>query len=558
MSSSNSMEVSHAPESQTPTIKDETTDAEQSPPVSYGKGSVFWFSFTAILVSVLLSALDLTAVATILPTLTEDLNGGDNFTWVGSAYALSSAAVLPLIGGLSDIFGRKPVMLVCIALFCLGSALAGAAQNMNMMIGARTVQGLGGGGISTVSQIIVADLIPLAERGMYQGCIGLVYSFAAGVGPIIGGAFAQNASWRWLFYLNLPISGISFGLVLVFLRVRAPPGTLSEKLAKVDWFGNVIAMAGTTLAIIGLTWGGTRFPWDSAHVLAPLLVGLALLVAFVLYEFYVPKIPTIPFRVLNNSTTFSGYLATFVHGITSISLIYYLPVYFQACLNASPLRSGVDGLPNAFLIAPFSFVCAVWIKKSKHYRIPNAVGWLLSIVGFGLLSLLKADSNTGQWVGYQILVSIGTGLIFGGPMFAILAPLPVTSSAYALAFFQFLRTFANTWGITISSTILQNELKKKLPAEFVALFPEGQEIAYAAIPKIRQLAEPLRSEVQGAFADSLAVVWQVMIGICGLGVLSLLLMKDIPMGMAIDDTYGLDIPEGDDNKEKVVTEIGIV
>jgi len=341
--------------------------------------------------------------------------------------------------------------------------------------------------------------------------------------------------------------------------VRTPPGSLKEKVAKIDWFGNLLVIAGATLAIIGLTWGGTRYPWGSAHVLAPLLIGLALLAAFVVYEAYVPELPTIPFRVLNNPTTISGYLGTFVHGITSITLIYYLPVYFQACLNASPIQSGVDGLPNALLIAPFSFICAVWIRISKRYRMPNAVGWMFTIVGFGLLSLLKGDSTKPQWVGYQVLVSIGTGLIFAGPNYPILAPLPVSSSAYALAFYQFLRTFANTWGITISSTILQNELKKKLPQAFVDQFPDGVEIAYAAIPQIRDLPEPLQSQVKAAFADSLAVVWNVMIGISGIGVLSLLLMKDIPLGLVTDETYGLDVKvveEGE--KEKAARATGNV
>jgi len=187
----------------------------------------------------------------------------------------------------------------------------------------------------------------------------LIYSLASGVGPIAGGTFAEKVTWRWLFDLNLPIAGVAFVLVLFFLRVRTPPGSLREKVAKIDWFGNLIVIAGTTLAIIGLTCGGTRYPWGSANVLAPLLIELALLLTFVVYEAYVPKLPTIPFRVLNNSTTISGYISTFVDGITSVSLNYYLPVFFQACLNASPIRSGVDGFPGAFLIAPFAFLCGV-------------------------------------------------------------------------------------------------------------------------------------------------------------------------------------------------------
>ncbi|KAH8078743.1 iron permease [Cristinia sonorae] len=506
-----------------------------------GKGSVFCLSLIAILFSVLLAALDLTAVSTILPTLTEDLNGKDNFTWVASAYALASAAILPLIGGLADVFGRKPVMMGCIILFSLGSALAGAAKNMDMMIAARTVQGLGGGGISTVCQIVIADLVPLSERGLYQGFIGLVFSLAAGIGPIVGGVFAQKVSWRWLFYLNLPIAGISLVLVAFFLRVRTPQGSFWEKVAKVDWFGNVIVIAGTTLAIMGLTWGGTRYPWVSVYVLVPLFLGLGLLAAFVVYEAHVPKVPTIPFRILNNTTTYSGYICTFIHGIASITLIYYTPIYFQACLNASPIQSSVYGFPNAFLVSPFSFVCGVWVRATGRYRIPNAVGWVFTVVGFGLMSLLRADSRTAQWVGYQILVSIGVGLNFGGPMYAVLAPLPVTSSAYALAFFQFTRTFAYSWGMTISSTVLQNQLQKRLPVEFISSFPQGLEIAISAIPKIRSLPQPLQSQVQVAFADSLSVVWKTMIGISAVGILVLPMMKDIPMGSATDETFGLDV-----------------
>ncbi|TCD65221.1 hypothetical protein EIP91_002968 [Steccherinum ochraceum] len=531
------------PESPTPTIGDVTEEQAPTPPASQPprKGRDFWLSFAAIVVSSLLAALDLTAVSTILPTLTDDLNGADNFTWVGSAYALASAAVLPLVGGLADIFGRKPVMIGAVVLFCLGSALCGAAKNMEMMIGGRTVQGLGGGAIASLSQIIVSDLVSLSERGLYSGFISLVYSLAAGIGPIIGGTFAVKVTWRWLFYLNLPISGVSLFLVVFFLRVRTPPGSLTEKFAKIDLIGNLIVIAGTTLAVIGLTWGGTRYPWTSAQVLAPLIIGLLLLIVFVVYEAYVPERPTIPFKVLNNRTTYSGYITTFMHGITSISMIYYIPVYYQACHGASPIRSGVDGLPNAFLVAPFAMVAGIWIKISKGYRIPNATGWVFATIGFGLLSMLKAESTFSQWAGYQVLASIGTGMIFSAPVFPVMAPLPISSAAYALSFFTFLRTFANTFGITISSTILQNQLKKKLPDAFAAQFPAGLEIAYAAIPQIPSLPEPLQSEVKQAFAESLRVVWWTMVGISGFALLSTAMMKDIPMGSVTDETYGLDV-----------------
>ncbi|OCH96143.1 iron permease [Obba rivulosa] len=507
--------------------------------VKTGKGSAFWLSFVAIVTSIFLSALDLTAVATALPTITGDLNGGEDFVWVGSAYALSSTAILPLSGGLADIFGRKPIMLISIAFFAVGSAIAGAAHSMNMLIAARAIQGIGGGGIINLTEIITSDLVPLAERGIYQGILGLTWSFASGIGPPIGGSFAQKASWRWLFYLNLPLTGIAFVLVLLFLRVRTPEGSMKEKLRRVDWTGNAIVIVGTTLAIIGLTWAGIRFPWSSAQVLAPLVIGLVLVGAFMVYEAKVPKEPTIPWEVLSNRTSVSGFASTLVHGITSISIIYYLPVFFQACLGASPIRSGVDMLATALVVAPFALTCGIMVQVMNKYRPANVIGWVITIVGFGLLTLLKADSSTGKWVGYQFLVAAGTGMIYAGTIFPILAPLPVSRTAAALAFFAFLRAFAQTWGITISATILQNELKKKLPADFVAQFPEGLEIAYAAIPLINGLEEPLRSQVRTAFADSMAVIWKTMIGISALGVITLLGLKEVPMNTVTDEAFGL-------------------
>ncbi|GJE93488.1 MFS general substrate transporter [Phanerochaete sordida] len=505
-----------------------------------GKGAAFWLSFIAIIAAVFLSALDLTAVSTALPTITQDLHGDSDFVWVGSAYALSSTAFLPLSGALADIFGRKPVMLGSIFLFALGSALAGAAQNMNWLIAARTVQGIGGGGILNLTEIITSDLVPLAERGLYQGILGLTWSFASGVGPPIGGSFAQKASWRWLFFLNLPLTGIAFVLVWIFLAVRTPEGSVRAKLARVDWFGNLIVIAGSTLAIVGLTFGGIRFPWDSAQVLAPLIIGLALIVVFLIYEGKVPKEPTIPWEVLSNRTTIGGYLATLIHGIVSISIIYYLPVYFQAVLGASPIRSGVDMLATALLIAPFAFVAGVLVQVMKKYRPANLLGWVLTIAGFGVLSLLRADEPVARWVGYQILAAVGTGMIFAATIFPVLSPLPVSRTAPALAFFAFVRAFAQTWGITIASTALQNALKRRLPPAFLARFPGGLEIAFAAIPLINGLDEPLRGEVRVAFAESMRVIWLVMLGISGAGLLTVALLEEVPMKEMTDERYALE------------------
>ncbi|KAJ7474651.1 iron permease [Mycena galericulata] len=520
----------------------ESLVADPKKPVKVPKSRAFWMCFVAIMVAVFLSALDLTAVGTALPTIANALHDkkGD-YIWVGSAYALSSTAFIPLSGNLADVFGRKIVMLISIGFFAVGSAMAGGSRHMHMMIAARTIQGVGGGGILTLTEILTADLVPLAERGLYQALVATVWALASYAGPPIGGLLASrgNKAWRWLFFLNLPLSGVAFILVFMYLKVNRPMGSVRDKLAKVDWLGNAIVVAGTTLAVIGMTWGGVRYPWASAQVLAPLIIGLVLLVIFGIYEAKIPVSPRIPLDVVGNRTSLSALLTTAMHGITSTTMIYYIPVFFQAAFAASPARSAVDFLPGALTTTPFGVFGVVAITLLKKYRAVIWVGWAFAIVGFGLFSTVRVDSSVAKWVGYQIIGAAGIGILYDSPTFPLLAPLPNNRAGSALALFSFVRSFSQTWGLTIASTILQNELKQKLPVAFVSQFPRNFEIAYAAIPLIRKLKSPLREEVQTAFAESMAVIWRTMTAVAGIGLLTSLLMAEVEMDTTVDETYAL-------------------
>ncbi|KAI0341072.1 iron permease [Trametopsis cervina] len=510
-----------------------------NPPLKTKKDLRFWLIVVSICVSVFVSALEYAGVSTALPTIVHDLNG-DDFVWVASAYALAATALLPASGGMAQIFGRRFTMLAALAIFAVGSALCGAAQSMEWLIAARTVQGIGGGAIQSLTSIILSDMVSLSERATYNGLIGLTWGFACAMGPLIGGALAQRGQWRWLFYLNLPIIGVAMVLVAVCLNLPTPKDTFRAKMARMDWIGNFLIIASSSACVIALTWGGVRFAWSSWHVLVPLIVGLVGMVAFFIYEATLAKEPIVPFSLISNRTTLSGYVQTFIAPVVMMATIYFLPTYYQACKGASPTRSGVEFFGLAMTIGPMLIITGVTIARSQRYRPQLWLAWVLYLIAMGTMSTLHADTPLGKTIGYPVFMGVGGGILYAGTYFPVLAALPVTANAHALAFFAFCRYFAGVWGVTIGTAVLQTQLTKRLPSDFTSQFPQGVAIAYSIIPGIPELPEELQGQVREAFAESIAVIWQVMIGISGIGLLASLFMKGLPLHTYTDAAWTLE------------------
>ncbi|KAF8486502.1 major facilitator superfamily domain-containing protein [Gautieria morchelliformis] len=481
----------------------------------------FWLIILSIALSLFIAALELVGVSTALPVIVADLHGSQ-FVWV---------------------FGRRPVMLCSLFIFASGSAVCGAAPSLGVLIVGRTIQGLGGGGILSLTQIILSDLVPLRERGMFNGLVGIAWAVASGVGPVIGGSLAESGQWRWLFYLNIPVCGIAGVLVFNFLRLRTPTGTLKEKMAQMDWIGNMLVIASSSACMVALTWGGVQFSWSSTRVLVPLILGLLGLAGFVAYDAKIATHPIVPFSILSTATSISGYMQTFFMPIALIALIYYMPVYFQACKTASPIASGVDVFGLAFSIAPAGIISGLSVAKSHQYRPQLWLAWTMIMIGAGLLSTITADSSRMTAIGYEIIVGAGMGILTMTTYFPVLAPLPVSPNAKALAFFTFCRNFAQVWGVTIGGSVLQNELKHRLPSDFVSVFPEGTAIAYAVIPLISTMEQPLKDEVRKAFAGSLSVIWRVLIGVGALGLIASLGMKRLPLHTGVDRDWGIAVSD---------------
>ncbi|KAJ6620262.1 major facilitator superfamily domain-containing protein [Mycena sp. CBHHK59/15] len=451
---------------------------------------------------------------------------------------------LGLTLGLSPLelaFGRRPCTLLAITLFALGSALCGSARNIPWLIAGRAIQGMGGGGVVSFTNIIVSDLVPLKDRGWIGAVLNFTWAAFAAVGPVVGGALTNAGQWRWLFYLNLPVCGLAFALVYTLVDFDAPTGLFKDRVRLLDWPGMLLIIASSTSVVLALTWSGIQYTWTSSHVLVPLLVGLFGLSAFIIYEKKIAANPITPFSLFTNRTTCSGYIQTFLVHFISLTIIYYLPTYYQACKSASARQSGIDTLGLSIALGP-SVAFGSWsVSKFNRYRPQFWIGWVLLTVSLALLSTIKADSAISLSIGFSVLSSIGTGVVTSITTFPILAPVPPSKAPFGLAFLLFLRLFAGVWGTSVGGAILQNQLAKRLPAEFFALFPEDSDFAYSAIPAIASIPEPTRSEIQKAFAASISVIWKVLTGLAGLGLIVSLAMEEVPMHSKVTD----DVPDDD-------------
>ncbi|KAJ7158604.1 Mfs1.2 [Mycena filopes] len=506
------------------------------------KGYQFWLIILSLCISLFLAAASgkskaaMTAVTTALPSIIHELNG-EQFIWVGSAYSIAATAFFPMSGGVAEIFGRRWSMLGALAIFALGSALCGSAQSMQWLIGARVVQGLGGSAILSMTSIIISDLVPLRERGTYNGILGLMWAFAGGIGPLISGGLVQAGQWRWIFYLNLPVCAVAFTLTLLFLSLPTPPGTLKEKLGRMDWIGNGIILSSTSSTIIGLTWGGVQYPWSSARTLVPVIVGLLGVVGFFLYEISVATHPLVPYTLLSNRTSVSGYLQTFLNQLVVLAVAYYLPVYYQACKDATALQSGIYMLGLSLTLGPSVVIAGLSVSKLKIYRPQLWIGWSIYALGMGISITLGFDVPLAHSIGIPVISGAAAGTILAVTYFPVLSPLDVRENAHTLAFFAFCRSFSGVWGITIGGVIFQNQLKRKLPPQFLADFDAKLDLTFALIPTIKDLPQPLQDEAKRAFADSLKVVWAVMTGIVALGLFVSLFMRHYDLTEKLDEKW---------------------
>ncbi|ORX36039.1 major facilitator superfamily domain-containing protein [Kockovaella imperatae] len=408
------------------------------------------------------SLLDQTIVTTALPTLGRVFNRADISTWVGTAYLLTSTAMQPIYGRLSDIFGRKIILLSSIFVFFCGSLGAALSRSMIMLIVFRAVTGIGGGGILTLTMIIVSDVVTLRERGKYQGILGGVVACSNALGPLLGGIFTESVSWRWCFYINLPLTGFAALIVFFVLPLKRVNGSVVEKLRKLDWYGSVLTLAWAVLVLVALSWAGNKYAWDSAGVLAPLIIGVCLLGVFIYVEARLVPLPLISFRIFKTPTVSACMCTSFFNGVSFYGTLYYLPQYYQIVRGDSAIRSGVLLLPLILTQTVTSFTTGYVQSKTGDYWYNLVMGFSIWTIALGLLSTLGPDTSLGKLIGFQILNGIGAGQTFQTSLMAIQASVARKDMATATGLRNFIRMLGGTLGLAICSVLVNNIARKDL------------------------------------------------------------------------------------------------
>ncbi|KAI1456980.1 MFS general substrate transporter [Annulohypoxylon moriforme] len=537
-----------------------TTRAESEPKTQYeyNRDYRFWSIIFALCTMQILCSLENTVVVTSLPTIVKQLGLGSSYIWVTNIFFLATSVVQPLTGQLAGLFGRRHVALIVVSLYTLGSGLAGGANGPAMLIAGRAVQGAGSGGMTAIMGIVISDLVPLRLRSSYQAILAMTYAIGMAIGPVVGGAIVQNTTWRWVFYINLPVGGVSLALLWLFLRVKWDRETkIRDKLKRIDVVGNALLVASTVSVLIALTWAGSQYSWSSYHVLVPFIIGLVGLVGFFCLEgsTWIPE-PVMPLRLFANRTSLIIYVNTFIVSMLNYWIFFFLPLFFQAVQLSTPTRSGVQILPITLIAVPGAAVGAVALSKWGRYKLLHIIGFALLTAGIGSFSVLTKESSTAEWVCLQILPSIGAGMILDTLLPGFQAGVEETDSAAAAASWSFIRSFGNIWGVAIPGAIL-NIYSSRYAADIIvdptarSSLENGGAYSSATREFVLSFPEPTRSQIIETFTRALNKVFLIGIAFPAFAFLLSFVEREVKLRTVLETEFGLEDKDEMKGNEKV-------
>ncbi|KAJ5491694.1 Rubrofusarin-specific efflux pump aurT [Penicillium diatomitis] len=468
MSNSKPQEAYLLNEQSRPSIesKEAATDSPEDD-AQYPTGMKLKVIFTSIIMAMFLVALDRTIIATAVPQIANQFNALSDISWYASAYLLTSCATQLLWGKIYTLYSTKTIFLIAILIFEVGSALCGGAPSSKAFIVGRAIAGMGSAGIFSGSSIIVAQIVPLAKRPMYVGLMGSTFGISSIVGPLMGGAFTDKVTWRWCFYINLPIGGFTMIVLFFLLRVPAPRVLQSsgwkQQLLGLDPLGTVLFLPSIICFLLALQWGGSTYAWDNGRIIALLVLSGLLMILFVLVQIQLKDTATVPSAILKQRSILSGVVFVACVGGGLISILYTLPLWFQAVRSTSAVKSGVDTIPLVLSLVIGAILSGGIITATGYYVPWMFVAAIFMSTGAGLMTTFQLDTDHAAWIGYQVLFGLGIGFGMQQSSLAAQTVLKQDQVPVGISLMFFAQSLGGAIFIAVAQALFQNYLSAKIP-----------------------------------------------------------------------------------------------
>ncbi|PWN44337.1 MFS general substrate transporter [Ceraceosorus guamensis] len=523
-------------------IADPETEQKKKP-LRTKKTKRFWLIFAALMGVTCLTAIDMSIISTSLPTIVAQLpQSRIPATWITSAFLLTTTAFQPFMGGLADVVGRRNSLVTAVVLFLVGSLICALAKDMLTLVAGRGVQGVGGGGVQAIAEIVLSDLTTLRERGLYVGLISLVFAVSTFIAPVLGGVFSET-DWRWIFWMNLPLGGVVLAMIIPTMKLHTPPMPWKEKLHRMDIPANLVLFGSVIALLIAITEGGVEHPWGSARIIGPLVAGSVGIAIWLALEFipnrFAPD-PVLPLRLFTNITAGTCFFMTFIHGIVTYGATYILPVYFQSIKGANPLRSAIDIFPSTAPGPIAAIIAGIVMAVTGKYKIQIAFWWATILLGVGLILHWDVDTPVYEWVIIQLVPGFGVGALYALTLPPIQSSLPVVELAHATATFAFCRSLGSVFGIAFTTTIFVAQVDPKLaaiPGAAEAGLRGSTALGFAT--ELHRLPAELQPPVIDAFMSALRSAFLLLVPCAAIGLIASFFVKELPLPDFNESDYGI-------------------